>query len=259
MLIILAVLGASSSWAEVLVLQDHKHISDAQILRNDHGTIIYRKNGRLCQVQSDLIMRVEYKIPGNSEPYEEQEWEPADASLDTAGGEETAAEERQDAPAPAPSTEEQTETPAPAVEEQEEGPAPPEKKRGRPVKKHSVTIGFLQGGGSLIGADFEFLLGDSPVGLQFGGGLLGYDVGLNFHFQPSVHSHYLSLGFWNQGGGDAYAQYLGVTFGWRAFGWMNAQLGLGAVVAMSPRMRESLSSQGAVPPVMLLYCIGAYF
>jgi len=45
-------------------------------------------------------------------------------------------------------------------------------------KRNSITIGILQGGGSLIGADMEFLLNDR-FGFQIGAGLVGFGGGLN--------------------------------------------------------------------------------
>ncbi|MFV0501953.1 MAG: hypothetical protein ACK5MH_10220 [Bacteroidales bacterium] len=47
-------------------------------------------------------------------------------------------------------------------------------------KRNCITIGFLQGGGSLIGADFEFLLTDR-FGIQFGAGIVGFGGGINYH------------------------------------------------------------------------------
>ena len=41
-------------------------------------------------------------------------------------------------------------------------------------KRSSITIGILQGGGSLIGADLEFLLTDR-FGFQIGAGVVGLD------------------------------------------------------------------------------------
>ena len=72
-------------------------------------------------------------------------------------------------------------------------------------KRHSITIGLLQGGGSLVGADFEFLLTDH-FGFQIGAGLVGFGGGLNYHFKPSIRSSFISLQYWNQGIGEYFAQ-----------------------------------------------------
>lgn len=58
-------------------------------------------------------------------------------------------------------------------------------------KRNSVTVGILQGGGSLIGADIEFMLTDK-IGIQLGAGLIGFGGGLNYHLKPSIRvlSHY---------------------------------------------------------------------
>ena len=58
--------------------------------------------------------------------------------------------------------------------------------------RKSVTIGVMQGGGSLIGADFEFLLTDY-FGFQVGAGIIGYGAGLNYHFKPSIRSSFISI------------------------------------------------------------------
>lgn len=71
-------------------------------------------------------------------------------------------------------------------------------------KRNSITIGILQGGGSLIGADMEFLLTDR-FGFQIGAGLVGFGGGLNYHFKPSIRSSFISLQYWNQGIGNSFA------------------------------------------------------
>ncbi len=60
-------------------------------------------------------------------------------------------------------------------------------------KKHraAVTLGFLQGGGSLVGADFELLVSDR-VGLQVGAGVVGLGAAINYHLKPSIRSSMIS-------------------------------------------------------------------
>jgi hypothetical protein len=49
--------------------------------------------------------------------------------------------------------------------------------------KVAVTLGVLQGGGGLLGVDFEFMV--SPrVGLQLGAGLTSFGAGINYHLKP---------------------------------------------------------------------------
>ena len=121
-------------------------------------------------------------------------------------------------------------------------------------KRNCITIGVLQGGGSLIGADFEVLL-TRQFGFQFGGGFVGFGGGLNYHFKPSIRSSFLSLQYWNQGVGDSFAQNaIGGTLVFRGKKWFTFQIGLGFPLEKGPAMPEDFEQ----PPAMLLYSIGAY-
>ena len=122
-------------------------------------------------------------------------------------------------------------------------------------KKVSLTVGVLQGGGSLLGADFEALLTDR-VGFQLGAGLVGYGAGLNYHLKPGINSSFISLTYWHQGAGSTYTQsLLGPSFVYRAKKIFTAQLGLGFVLGRGPAFPSSLTQT----PVILLYSIGVYF
>ena len=122
-------------------------------------------------------------------------------------------------------------------------------------KRASATIGILQGGGSLVGADIEFLLTDR-FGFQLGAGLVGFGGGLNYHFKPSIRSSFLSLQYWNQGVGDSFAQNIaGATYVFRGKKWFTFQIGLGAPLSEGPAWPDNREQ----PSVMLLYSIGAYF
>jgi len=121
-------------------------------------------------------------------------------------------------------------------------------------KRKSITIGILQGGGSLIGIDLEFLLTDR-FGFQVGGGLIGYGAGLNYHFKPSIRSSFISLQYWNQGIGRSFAQNaVGPNFVFRGKKWFTAQLGFGIPLETGPVMPDDYIQ----PPFMLLYSIGVY-
>lgn len=61
----------------------------------------------------------------------------------------------------------------------------------------SLSVGVLNGGGGLVGADFEALL-SNRVGLQLGAGWVSYSVGLNYHLKPGIRSSFLSLSYWHQ-------------------------------------------------------------
>jgi hypothetical protein len=120
--------------------------------------------------------------------------------------------------------------------------------------KTVITLGILQGGGSLIGADFEFLVGER-VGMQIGAGLIGFGAGLNYHLKPDIKSSMISVQYWHQGFGDTYTQsLLGPTYIFRAKKLFTAQIGLGFALEEGPSWPEDKEQ----PPVMLMYSIGFY-
>jgi hypothetical protein len=121
-------------------------------------------------------------------------------------------------------------------------------------KNSFVTIGILQGGGSLVGLDYEILL-TNTIGLQAGAGIFGFGGGLNFHFRPSIRSSLISLQYWHQGIGDSFAQSaIGPNYVFRGNKWFTFQIGLGLPLDKGPAMPDDFKQ----PPVMLLYSIGAY-
>jgi len=122
-------------------------------------------------------------------------------------------------------------------------------------KRAALTIGIMQGGGSLVGVDFEAMIGQK-FAAQVGAGAFGFGAGLNYHFKPSVRSSFLSLQYWHQGLGSAYYQaVVGPTFVYRFRKLFTAQLGLGYRVEEGPSFNSSLTPS----PIMLLYSIGIYF
>jgi hypothetical protein len=129
-------------------------------------------------------------------------------------------------------------------------------------KTWAVLVGFFQGGGSLLGADLEVLAYDC-LALQAGVGYLGYGAAVNYHFEPTLHSHYLSLAYWHQGfEEDLTQQTVGLAFGIRSFGWLTAQIGLGYVIHRGETATSNLQSAfdtDTLSQYMLLYSIGVYF
>lgn len=124
----------------------------------------------------------------------------------------------------------------------------------QPEEINIITIGILQGGGSLIGADIEFLISDR-FGIQIGAGLVGFGGGLNYHFKPSIRSSFISLQYWNQGIGNSFVQNaIGPNFVYRGKKWFTAQIGLGVPLDKGPAMPDNFEQA----PVMLMYSIGAY-
>ena len=122
-------------------------------------------------------------------------------------------------------------------------------------EKVSLTVGLLQGGGSLLGANLEFLL-SRHIGVQLGAGFVGYGAGLNVHLKPSIRSSFVSLTYWHQGIGASHSQsVLGPSFVYRSKKWFTAQLGVGFPLEKGPAWPVEMEH----PPVILLYSIGAYF
>lgn len=121
--------------------------------------------------------------------------------------------------------------------------------------KFAVTVGVLNGGGSLVGADFELMAGPR-VGLQIGAGLVGLGAGINYHLKPGIRSSMLSLQYWHQGVGDSYTQSLiGPSYVYRAKKLLTAQIGFGFALEEGPNWPADKDQ----PPAMLMYSIGIYF
>lgn len=121
-------------------------------------------------------------------------------------------------------------------------------------KKACISLGILQGGGGLLGADLEFLLTEK-FGIQFGAGIVSYGAGINFHFKPSIRSSFISFQYWNQGTGNSFVQSaIGPSFVFRGKKWFTCQIGIGKTLEKGPAFPANREQ----PPVMLLYSIGAY-
>ena len=122
-------------------------------------------------------------------------------------------------------------------------------------KKMSISAGFLQGGGGLVGADLEYLFSDH-FSVQAGAGLISCGAAINYHFKPFINSSMLSLSYWHQGFGDAYTQsVVGPVYTFRAPKVFQFQIGMGYRVNEGPSLPEANKKV----PVMLLYSIGVYF
>ena len=121
-------------------------------------------------------------------------------------------------------------------------------------KKNAITIGILEGGGSLVGADLETLLG-SQFGVQIGAGLVGFGAGLDVHLHSSIRSSFISFQYWHQGFGSSYTQsVVGPSFVYRGKKWFTFQIGFGFPVGRGPALPVDTKQS----PVMLTYAIGAY-
>jgi hypothetical protein len=128
------------------------------------------------------------------------------------------------------------------------------------IKNHQIyekalTIGVLNGGGSLVGLDIEFALINS-IGLQAGIGFLGIGGGINYHFRPDIRSSFISLQYYHQGIMDTYTQSLiGPSFVYRARKVFTASLGIGFSLEKGPAWPDTREQ----PKAMLTYSIGIYF
>jgi len=127
-------------------------------------------------------------------------------------------------------------------------------------ERTSINVGVLMGGGSLIGADLEFLVGKS-VGLQFGAGISSMGLGINYHLKPYINSQFVSIQYFHQGFGDShYGSYLGPMYVFRAKKILQIGIGFGSVLTKGAGMIEYYESRDLkVPSVMALYNIGLYF
>ena len=125
-------------------------------------------------------------------------------------------------------------------------------------RRFAVSIGFLKGGGALLGAEFEWMFADH-FAASLGGGYLGVNAGLNYHFQPTTDSSYVGLFFMDQNVGQTDLEQMaaGVLVGGRLWGFLSAELGLGYVIHRGPKIVSMLGA--ADVPLMLVYNIGVYF
>ncbi|MCD6112539.1 MAG: hypothetical protein J7J86_04630 [Bacteroidales bacterium] len=121
-------------------------------------------------------------------------------------------------------------------------------------KSNCITLGILQGGGSIFGVDFETLL-SKQFGVQVGVGVVGFGAGLNYHFKPSIRSSFISLQYFHQGLWNSFTQsVIGSSLVYRGKKWFTFQIGLGAPIDRGPALPYDFEQ----PPVILLYSIGAY-
>ena len=140
------------------------------------------------------------------------------------------------------------ETESQTVVNQKKGRVPSE-------KKAVISAGLLQGGGGIVGADFEYLVGKN-VSLQAGVGLVSFGASINYHFKPYVNSSMISLCYFHQGVGQSYTtSWLGPTYTFRAPKIFQFQIGFGYKVGYGPAATAEMKKYQAG----LLYSIGVYF
>lgn len=130
-------------------------------------------------------------------------------------------------------------------------------KKGRvpSEKQAAISAGVLQGGGGLIGVDFEYLLGEH-VSAQAGIGLISFGAAVNYHFKPFINSSMVSLAYFHQGILDSYTvSWIGPLYTFRAPKVFQFQVGFGYAIDYGPGATE----QNKKYPASLLYSIGVYF
>lgn len=133
-----------------------------------------------------------------------------------------------------------------------------EEKKDTLIKKNAATVGFLHGGGGIVGGSLEFMLNDR-VSLQGGMGIFSYGGSLNYHMKPGVATPYLSFSYWHQGLGNSYFQsVLGPSYTYRFNKLVSLELGLGRVLEKGPALKRE-KDPSEYPPVVLIYSIGLYF
>ncbi len=119
--------------------------------------------------------------------------------------------------------------------------------------KHSVSIGYQQGGGGYIGGELEYLF-YKKLGVQVGAGYISYCAGINYHFRPNIKSTYFSFQYLNH---KDIASLMGASIVYRGKRWLTTQVGLGFILSKGP----SFPTDGFFPDnsTIMLYSIGAYF
>ena len=130
-------------------------------------------------------------------------------------------------------------------------------KKGRvpSEKKCAIEAGFLNGGGGLVGVDFEYLVANH-LSVQAGVGLVSFGGAVSYHFKPYINSSMISLAYLHQGVGNSYsASWLGPMYTFRAPKIFQVSGGLGLKVGDGPNTTADLKNSSA----SILFNIGVYF
>ena len=126
----------------------------------------------------------------------------------------------------------------------------------QPVKKTAINVGVLMGGGSLIGADFEYMF-VPKVALQAGAGISSFGFGLNYHLKERINSSFISVQYMKQGFGvNHYATYIAPTFNFRLKKVFQAGAGFGYVIDKGPAIEGTKFKDMTST---LIFNIGVYF
>ncbi|MDA9898270.1 hypothetical protein N9D69_01720 [Flavobacteriales bacterium] len=127
-----------------------------------------------------------------------------------------------------------------------------------PKSTNKITIGLLQGGGSLVGLDFEQLITEN-IGISVGAGFLAYGVSIHYHIKPSITSSSLAINYMHQGIGDSYVQSIvGPSYVIRISKQFSGQIGMGGIVDKGPQFKEVYENK-TEPNVLFIFSLGMYF
>lgn len=127
-----------------------------------------------------------------------------------------------------------------------------------PESTNKITVGILQGGGSIVGFDFETLISEN-IGISVGAGFLAYGASLHYHFKPSVSSSSLAFNYLHQGIGGSYVQsILGPSYVFKISKYFSGQFGVGGILGKGPQFDEAYKNTQE-PNVVFIYSLGVYF
>ncbi|MDR0682081.1 MAG: hypothetical protein LBG15_09585 [Dysgonamonadaceae bacterium] len=127
------------------------------------------------------------------------------------------------------------------------------------TKNTALSIGAFMGGGSLIGADFEFLIPKMRLGLQVGAGISSVGAGINYHLKDNINSSFISLQyFYQQFGDNHFASWLGPMYIYRAKKLFQAGIGVGSLVEKGPKWYTQKEKAQKVS-ASLIFNVGVYF
>jgi hypothetical protein len=126
-------------------------------------------------------------------------------------------------------------------------------------KNTALSLGVLMGGGSLIGADFEFMLPKTRLSVQVGAGISSFGGGINYHLKENINSSFISLQYlYQQFGDNHYASWLGPMYIYRAKKLFQVGIGVGSLVEKGPKWR-TLPEKDQKVSATFLCSIGVYF
>ena len=124
------------------------------------------------------------------------------------------------------------------------------------MERTSINAGVLMGGGGIVGADLEFLLG-KRIAMQMGAGMFSLGCGMNYHFKPQINSSFVSLQYCHLGFGENHiGSTLGPMFIFRTKRLFQAGIGYGIVTNKGAQWEQAYKEDVSV---LVHFNIGLYF